>query len=151
MAYFADLSPYSYSHQSQRGVVHVGWLDGVHPFPTGTVEVQLIEKVKVLAQKPVELYRGYHYCEVCVEPPGLIKAFPPHNKYIVDPDCSWARWWHERSGNGEIRVALDGVIYAAPVLIVHYIEEHGYLPPAQFLRAIEAATENLPWNGQIDA
>jgi hypothetical protein len=27
--------------------------------------------------------------------------------------------------------------FAAPVLIVHYIEEHGYLPPADFLKAIE--------------
>jgi hypothetical protein len=28
------------------------------------------------------------------------------------------------------------VIFAAPVLIVHYIEEHNYLPPAQFLEAV---------------
>jgi hypothetical protein len=29
--------------------------------------------------------------------------------------------------------------FAAPVLIVHYIEEHGYLPPAEFLKAVEEA------------
>lgn len=42
-------------------------------------------------------------------------------------------------GNGEIRVGSDGITYAAPVLIVHYIKDHGYLPPAQFLEAIDKA------------
>jgi hypothetical protein len=36
-------------------------------------------------------------------------------------------------------VAFGGVTFAAPVLIVHYIEEHCYLPPTQFLQAIEQA------------
>jgi hypothetical protein len=42
-------------------------------------------------------------------------------------------------GNGEIRVGSDGITYAAPVLIVHYIKDHGYLLPAQFLEAIDKA------------
>ncbi len=46
-------------------------------------------------------------------------------------------WAEQRRSNGEIRVTDEGVTFAAPVLIVHYIEEHGYLPPAQFLDAIE--------------
>jgi len=43
------------------------------------------------------------------------------------------------TSNGEIRVYREGVTFAAPLLIVHYIEDHGYLPPAQFLKAIEEA------------
>jgi hypothetical protein len=35
-------------------------------------------------------------------------------------------------------VRLGEVTFAAPMLIIHYIEEHSYLPPAAFLRAIEA-------------
>jgi hypothetical protein len=42
--------------------------------------------------------------------------------------------------NGEIRVPHGGITFAAPVLIVHYIEEHRYLPPAEFLKAVEEAT-----------
>jgi hypothetical protein len=56
----------------------------------------------------------------------------------IDPNCSWKRWAEQREGNGEIWVPGDDVIYAAPVLIVHYIEEHGYLPPPQFLKAVAA-------------
>jgi hypothetical protein len=36
-------------------------------------------------------------------------------------------------------VAYKGLIFAAPILITHYIEEHGYLPPAEFLKAVEKA------------
>jgi hypothetical protein len=34
---------------------------------------------------------------------------------------------------------MEGVMFAAPVLIVHYIEEHSYAPPEEFLKGIEEA------------
>jgi hypothetical protein len=43
----------------------------------------------------------------------------------------------QRSSNGEIRVSGEGIVFAVPVLIVHYIEVHSYLPPAQFLKAVD--------------
>jgi hypothetical protein len=135
---FADDSPYAYGHVSHTGAVHVGWLDNVHPYPKGAVDARLIEKMKLLASKPVELYRGVHVCELCVEPPDLVKTILP-NLMVIDPNCSWARWVVQRSSNGEIRVSREGIIFAAPVLIVHYIEAHNYLPPAKFLKAVEAA------------
>jgi len=97
--------------------------------------------MKLLATKPVELYRGRHICEVCTEPKDLIKTYIPNrgNGKLVDPESQWAKWADRRWSNGEIRVASDGVTYAAPILIVHYIEEHGYLPPTQFLEAIDKA------------
>ena len=138
MAYFPGLSPYAYGHSAHPGVVHVGWLDGTHAFPKGSGESRMIEKMKLLAEKPVELYRGKHVCELCVEPPDLQKTAMP-SRVVLDPDCSWAKWVDQRSSNGEVRVARGGVTFAAPVLIVHYIEEHCYLPPTQFLQAIEQA------------
>jgi hypothetical protein len=137
MTYFSDYSPYAYGHESHPGVVHVGWLDNVHPYAKGTVDARLIEKMKLLASNPVELYRGKHICELCAEPPDLVKTTLP-NSVALDPNCSWARWVGLRSSNGEIRVSGEGVVFAAPVLIVHYIEAHSYLPPDQFLKAVEA-------------
>jgi hypothetical protein len=98
--------------------------------------------MKLLVVEPVELYRGLHFCELCVEPPGLVRTFMPNSTPFTkfnDPNSSWARWWAQRSGNGEIRVLGEGVTFAAPVLVVHYVEEHGYLPPPQFLKAVEVA------------
>jgi hypothetical protein len=91
MSYFPDLSAYAYGYRAHPGVVHVGWLDNVHSFPRGTVAVALIEKMKQLAAKPVELYRGLHICELCAEPPALMKPKLP-NRLVIDPHCSWAQW-----------------------------------------------------------
>jgi len=134
VAYFPDLSPYSYGYHPHPGVVHVGWLDGVHPFPTGNVEPRLIERMKVLASRPVEIYRGRHLCEFCKPPEDLILP----DRKMINP--AWAKWVEQRSSNGEIRVAGEQVVYAAPILITHYIEVHEYLPPAEFLEAV-AKTE----------
>lgn len=139
MAYFPDLSPYAYGLESHLGVVHVGWLTKTHLHPEGHVEARLIQKIKLLASRPMRLSRGRHICELCSEPPiDLVKTYLP-NGIVVDPNCSWARWIGERSGNGEIWVSREKITYAAPVLIAHYIEEHGYLPPEQFLKAIDEA------------
>jgi hypothetical protein len=45
------------------------------------------------------------------------------------------------TGNGEIRVrAANGITYVAPVLVLHYVVEHGYLPPQEFIEAVIDAT-----------
>jgi hypothetical protein len=139
MAYYPDLAPYAYGHRENTGVVHVGWLDGVHPLPKGTLDRHLLEKIKALAAKPVELYRGKHICELCANPPNLFITFIPGKGKFIDPNDPWWQWAEQRSGNGEIRVSREGVTFAAPVLVVHYIEEHGHLPPPEFLEAVEEA------------
>ena len=138
MAYFSDLSPYAYGHGSHPEVVHVGWLDNAHAYATGTVDDGLVEKMRRLASKPVELYRGFHICELCIEPPNLVKSCLP-NRAVLDPDCSWVKWIDGRKSNGEIRVSRGGTTFAAPLLIVHYVEAHRYLPPEDFLKAVEEA------------
>jgi hypothetical protein len=150
MAYFPDLSPYAYGSREHPNVVHIGWLDGGHEYPKGKVATPLVEKLKKLARHPFELYRGFHVCELC----------PRDHSYDLHP---------EMRSSGEIRLTVrtfadadeveasatslparateSGAIlyrqitYAAPVLIVHYIEAHGYLPPAEFLKALEAVPE----------
>ncbi len=50
-----------------------------------------------------------------------------------------------KRGNGEIWLTIhDGTNYAAPTLILHYIDEHAYLPPVAF---IEAVREGAPTDG----
>ena len=70
----------------------------------------------------------------------LTEATPPPNRLVLNMASSFGRWLAARISNGEIRVSREGITFAAPLLIAHYIEEHGYLPPDEFLRAIEEAT-----------
>lgn len=121
MGYIADLSPYNYKPfckgPPDDRVLAVGWLDSSVPFTKGSSDPHLLRVLKILAAKPVNLTRGFYTC----------------------PYCRRAR------GNGEIRVAgVNGLTYAAPVLISHYVEKHNYLPPVEFIEAVRALTDLPP-------
>jgi hypothetical protein len=47
----------------------------------------------------------------------------------------------ERGGSAEIRVVGVGRVYAAPDLIGHYVEAHGYCPPEEFIAAVLGGPE----------
>jgi hypothetical protein len=115
-------------------ILNVGWLARGHVFPVGSVPEGFVTALRRLIKSPENLYRGYHSCEFCPEPPlvlsvsGARLAAPPG----------------ETMGNGEIRVAGSiGIIYVAPVLIAHYVEAHEYRPPQQFIGAVFAAADAL--------
>lgn len=107
-SYFEDLTPYTYGRGSNK--VNIGWLDK-DDFPKGEVSDELINKIK---QAPVvERYKGSHSCPFCA-------------KSNVRPErCSTNQ---EIDGNGKT--------YIFPSLLPHYIEEHKYLPPQEFLDAV---------------
>ncbi|HBY23438.1 MAG: hypothetical protein WAV45_11255 [Propionibacteriaceae bacterium] len=137
MAFIADLAAYDYYPVASEALA-VGWLDGAERFETGACPSDVTERLKVLASAPVRLMRGYHYCQFCehsAPPPKLLRA--DINLYEA-PDVP--------RGNGEVWLTSpDGTNYAAPVLIVHYIEAHAYLPPARFINAVRfgVPTEGL--------
>ena len=136
MAFFPDLSPYSYHDATpDPNLLNVGWLSSDHPFHTGSIPEAFLGILRILAASPSHLMRGKHPCEFCV-PPSNIKA--PDERF---------NWSWERAGNGEIRVrSAAGITYVAPTLIVHYVSEHQYQPPQQF---IEAVLHSAPVN-EID-
>lgn len=41
-----------------------------------------------------------------------------------------------RVGSAEIRVFYQGKTYAAPNLLYHYVVEHHYQPPSEFIEAV---------------
>ena len=132
MTYFPDLTPYSYlptdpreawSHLPLR---NVGWLDAEHPFPTGECPDGLVAALTRLARVRVQQTRGRHHCELCLRALGA-DAYDAVRLGLV------AR------GSAEFRVRGDGVVYAVPELMVHYVTAHAYLPPAEFRAAALAA------------
>jgi hypothetical protein len=119
MTYFPDLSPYAYLSRPARdtylpGVpeLNVGWLDAGYDFPRGDMAPVLVEKLEGLCRgSPYNQTRGWHYC----------------------PFCSVGA-----CGSAEIRIPGNGVVYAAPTLVGHYVAAHRYAPPAEFVEALRA-------------
>jgi hypothetical protein len=117
MAYFADLTPYTYFHpeEEQPNTVNIGWLDRSQRFPTGPTGEEFRTKLGLLCQLRVKQTRGFHPCYFCK---GRNR---PHS-------------------SSEMRVAGEGRVYAAPSLVQHYVTAHDYKPPDEFIAAV------LAWN-----
>ena len=162
MAYHPDLAPCDYGGPMWRAdnELAVGWLSIHHPFTTGDFPAELLDRLAVLVTKPVHLRRGKHSCDICPPPVETQLASRPTslrrgrverrleqmpNGEVRDEWIQWERTDHVvfvsgqeiDVGNGEIRIAdEDGLVFAAPTIILHYIVEHCYLPPDAFIEAL---------------
>lgn len=121
MAYFPDLSPCSYF--SHPGLIAVGWLDDRHPFPRGTLEPAMIERLAELLVEPWEpwLLLGWHDCQLCDDPEALQLELAGHRVGM---------------GTRNLLVSDGQQTFVAPSLILHYVVAHGYVPPQAFLDAV---------------
>jgi hypothetical protein len=53
MAYFADLTPYTFIRGlANQRVLNVGWLSHGHKFLEGTVPEEVLAKISVLCKRP---------------------------------------------------------------------------------------------------
>lgn len=131
VTYYPDLSKYDYWRSTwppsepdgSTGWLNVGWLGKCHPFEKGSSPDGFLGMLVELAGHPERLTRGVHQCEFC-ERKSPIKAITPSGAIV------WL-------GNGEISV--DGpneTKFVCPTLIAHYVADHSYLPPRQFIRAV---------------
>jgi hypothetical protein len=132
MAYFEDISPYTYS-LGESHILNVAWLASGYPFNRGPVSEKFATRLQRLAKNPCRMTRGYHYCDLCIPPQDIIEIAPDYLHV----------WSMNRCGNGEIRIrAENSMTFSAPSLIWHYIMEHQYQPPSDFLDAVIYATDN---------
>lgn len=121
MTYVQDLTPNTYHRMQKNPAMAVGWLDREHPFTTGETSQEFKDKLfNLVTFHSVMHYRGYHECHWCPRP----------NPNRLGP-----------SGNGSIVVTspVTKIRYEAPVLVHHYVTEHNYLPPEDFIVAVMAA------------
>jgi hypothetical protein len=49
------------------------------------------------------------------------------------------------SVGAELWIPAFETIYAAPITILHFIEVHHYLPPAEYIAAVDALDLSLPF------
>ena len=125
MTYFADLTPYRYRADVDGSALNVGWLGAGHDVPQGSVPEGFAGALAELARKErVNQTRGWHVCDL---------AGCPLTGHAV------VRWDDMEMvlGSAEIwPVGADGTVYAAPNLIHHYVVDHGYRPPDEFIAAV---------------
>lgn len=124
--YFEDMTKYSY-HQDGVGekVKNVGWLENSKGFNAS--EFQNVELGKILLGLwgcRVVKMRGFHCCDIC--------GSKSREKFVDEDGNSYFL------GAAEFRVNSkdNDTVFAAPDMIIHYIFEHNYSPPKDFVRAL---------------
>lgn len=131
MAYFADLTPYTYiGNLTRENERNVGWLDRDHAFAQGHIPEGVLATIFALCKTPVNQTRGFHPCVFCLDWSMGIKVTRDGTTVLL--------------GSAEIRVpSRSGLIYAAPTLIYHYIKDHNYQPPQEFIDAVSQLSHSM--------
>ncbi len=108
---------------ASEGVILVGWLERDAPFSQGVADPAFVEKLKLHYGHRVRQSRGFHVCPFCeVRRFGI--PIELNGKTIT-------------LGSAEIEIKDGkGCIFVAPDLLYHYITEHKYLPPQEFIEAV---------------
>ena len=124
--YFEDLSnSVNNKGEIEENVLMVGWLDEKHDFKKGSIAETTLEKILSLCFTPTKQTRGFH------QSPFLN---PSPIGYPVE-----YKGKQMRLGSAEIMVkSTAGIVYRAPNLIYHYIKDCNYLPPQEFIDAVDS-------------
>ena len=106
--FIKDFSTKAYDPYNHEGVktISIGWLGNSVP-STGNVPSEFIDLLNhlYLRHSLSELEMGYHDCEIC------------------DNYYSYGQLWLE----------IEATRYIMPMMILHYIQDHQYSPPKEFI------------------
>jgi hypothetical protein len=94
----------------------IGWLHPDHPYAKGEVSAEFLARLKEFTSRSADngealyfgAFGGYYTCEFCGRAHGI----------------------------GNFGVPAGDLLFVAPEMVVHYIEQHGYRPPAEFVAAV---------------
>ena len=120
---YSDFSEYSYCGK-EPNTYNIGWLENTRKFNKGRVPDQVLFKLWEYIKCPFREKRGVYWNKTLDMFPQYFKA--KYNGYEIP------------LGDAEIRVIDEEnkCVYAAPNLVLHYIMNHHYLPPKEFLNAV---------------
>ncbi len=118
---FAPCTPWDDNTGTIRAV---GWLEREHDYSRGDVPREVMRALVPLLVDPWQpaVCAGVHRCSFCrfTGGPGTLR-FESTTVAI---------------GSSTLFVPGDGLVYAAPSLLVHYIDAHEYAPPTEFQQAV---------------
>jgi len=133
MAYFADMSAYQYMQTLHwpyflRKAINIGWLDARHEFVVGDVPQDFVDALfDHCCLQPVRKLMGNHECGICISKGMSPQSIFSHNgKQAI-------------LGDAEIEIPFGrSRLFVAPTLIFHYVRDHAYRPPDDFVKAVLA-------------
>lgn len=125
MAFYEDMSAYSRRDNKERsGLVNIGWLEGGCKFATEKPESRFLDALWRYCKIATAGTRGIHRCTLCPITQKTTPLVEYNGKKLI-------------FGSAEIRVfGKNGTVYASPNLVFHYVKDHYYCPPEEFIKAV---------------
>ncbi|WP_327141038.1 DUF7919 family protein [Nocardia sp. NBC_01327] len=124
---YNDLEPYEY-YPCPIPMRTIGWLGPEYGVPGAAerpLSAQDLNALQSASRHLSSIMLGTHDCEFCL------------GSTVFE-------------GNGEFHYyARRGTVYSAPMMILHYVGEHGYKPPREFLDCLDA-DRRLDWDWRAD-
>jgi hypothetical protein len=72
------------------------------------------------------------------------------NECLGVHECDLCPLGEGPEGNRELSIrGVPGVVYAAPLLVSHYVSVHGYLPPREFVDAVLSVRRHRRTSGSV--
>jgi len=126
--FIEDGSVYRYGIPFELPLVRtVGWLDRDHVFTQGIAGAKFVDKLWRIIETRTDSFdlhanvvRGIHACNFCGE--EIVRKRSDGKRTIL--------------GYSELWVPTTESWFAAPTLIVHYVEKYSYLPSSSFVAAV---------------
>jgi hypothetical protein len=150
LKYQEDLLPYNGVTSSQiEEVQTIGWLDKDHDFKKGKVDREFIDTLKQIIvcgdSPPCQAYvngiKGYYSCPICSQ----IASILIHDGSVLI-SSGYGMLLDEYNdeeinilGHGEVWIPNSnkkGCFFATYDLIYHYIVDHQYYPPEDFIKSV---------------
>jgi hypothetical protein len=118
MSFFPDMGQRSLVAAGEH-VRAVGWLQPNHPYTKGEVSAEFVDRLKEFIARSGKCHDMFHF-------PGIGGLHC----------CEFCGQAH---GGGNLAVPCGNLLYIFPDMTVHYIEQHGYRPPEEFVAALLAS------------
>ena len=115
MSFFPDMGCETMVAGGQH-IRAIGWLHPDHSHTEGVVPQDFLARLKAFAARSGDsaealyfgAFGGFHTCEFCGRAHGI----------------------------GNFGVPSGDLLFVAPEMVVHYVEQHGYCPPPEFVAAV---------------
>ena len=153
--YYDDLKPYKIGKKFYPKTLNIGWLDSGMDYLRGSVPTHLIRKLHELTL--LDLDQGDAYKLGIVAHPRNIVVHTMHMRGspFECPFCHTVIALIDEQnrimklGRNEMNIPIPNrpsFVYNFPTLLYHYITGHNYLPPTEFLEALEAFPMDQPYD-----
>lgn len=137
-----------YNNNLKGNYFNIGWLINGDEISTGPINEGTLTKLfLLLARERINALRSFEYCSLaqCGHGREVIHYHElAHLTGTYNPETGGCQ-----SLQQEIWLpSADGSkVFVAPSIILHYITDHNYLPPQEFLDAVEQFDFESSWSG----